>query len=410
MLRTKPTGQLSISSAPFRAALIDSDRDELARSSKILQSTGQIEIAAETASYSIAFSIVERSKPQFVFISADEESLLLIEKIHHACPGVKIVAMGSREDAELVLRSFRSGADEYLIKPLQPEELASVCERLHSRASQPANEPASLGRVVAFWGGRGGCGVTTLACNIAHALSQSQPTILVDLHAGQGDLGVYLDVQPSFSLRDLSESDERFDATLIDSVTIEHESGLKLLLQPDDGHSNFFQEDSVCSLVECLRHRYAFVVLDLGRDNEIASMVAPFVNDFFLVITQDLPSVFLSVRKLQFLCEAGFDMNRLVIAVNAYTKYSSVTLSRIAKTLGKKKIVTIRDDKWKVQSAINQGVPLSKISRRGKAAKDAAALANTILRQEAIPFLKPEKANAIELKPLAEARLLQVGG
>jgi len=96
--------------------------------------------------------------------------------------------------------------------------------------------------------------------------------------------------------------------------------------------------------------------------------------------------------------------------VNAYTKYSSVTLSRISKTLGKKRIVTIRDDKWKVQSAINQGVPLSKISRRGKAAKDVAALTKTILRQEAIPALKPEKANAIELKPLAEARLLQVGG
>ncbi len=393
----------------LRAVVIDRDRSEVSRTSQILQATGCVEVVSETASFSITLSIIERHHPDYVFITACDESIPVIKEIRQKFASVVIVALAVEENGDLVLRSFRAGADELLVKPLSEEELHDVFERLNERhpTPEPAPEQTIQGRVLAFWGSRGGCGTTTLALNTAHLLSQSQPTVLVDLHFGQGDLPAHIDIQPQFSIRDITESVEGFDQTLIDSVAVEHESGLRLLLQPDDDQPFFLREESIQQLVLALRQKYAFVVLDLGCDMETASAIAPYTDDFLLVLSQEIPSVYLAVRKIQRLSETGCDMNRLYTVVNAYSKSSTVTLSRIAKALGKRKMMTVREDSKNVLAAINQGILLSKITHRGKAVKDIARLSQVVLDREPIPVVEEESEETIQLTPFRNAALAQ---
>lgn len=393
-----------------RAVVIDRNRSEIVYTTQALQASGRIEVISETSSYSIATSIVERHKPDYVFISIDEESLSLIETIRDRSASIGIVAMGSEEKADLVIRSYRAGADEYLVKPFDEDELDGILERLSNRKPAPVAIPETdvKGRVLAFLGSRGGCGTTTLAINTAHLLSQSKSTVLVDLHFGQGDLPAHIDIQTRYSLRDIIETADSFDQTLIDSVTVEHESGLRLLLQPDDDQPFFLREEGVQQLVFALRQKYAYVVLDLGCDMETASAVAPYVDDFLLVLTQDVPSVYMAVRKIQRLAETGYDISRLFVAVNAYSRSSTVTLGRIAKTLERRRLITVREDVKNAAAAINQGILLARVSRWGKAMKDIVRLTDVVLDREPIDAVEEDGGESIRLAPLRSPAMTRI--
>jgi len=344
-----------------------------------LISTHQVEVVAQTTSISMALSLVERHNPDFLFLSVEPDTIAFIEKIRNRNAGMKIIAVGLKSDPELILQCFRSGADEYAERPLQADEVVEALARMQSRSPLPALQSTRQGRVLGFWGSRGGCGTTTIAWNVAHELNQSRPTALVDLHFGQGDLAFHLDVQPTFSLREIGDADGRCDDTLMESITLKHASGLRLLLQPADGQPCGLREETIQALLENLRKRYAYVVLDLGHDFDPVVAALPLVNDLFLVVTQEIPSLALAAQKNRRLNEIGIHPPSLRLVVNAFTNRSSVTLGHIAKALGQKDAILVREDKRKAQSAVNRGIPLRDISRRG-AAKDLSRLSDSILK------------------------------
>ena len=58
--------------------------------------------------------------------------------------------------------------------------------------------------MLVFLGGKGGSGVTTVACNFAVSLAQecSQSTVLIDLDLPLGDAALNLGISPQFSTAD----------------------------------------------------------------------------------------------------------------------------------------------------------------------------------------------------------------
>jgi len=119
-----------------RAVVVDRNHAELTGIKHALLSTDLAEIAAETTSYSLAPPLVERHDPDFVFISIGDDIASggeLISNVRSKCGTSRIVAVGSRADSDDILRCFRSGADEFLVKPLHEEQLLLVFERLHER-------------------------------------------------------------------------------------------------------------------------------------------------------------------------------------------------------------------------------------------------------------------------------------
>ncbi len=399
MAAFQSTDGMSSKTSRIRVVVVDRDHDELVCNTSTLQATDLVEIAAETTSYSLASSLVDRHQPDFVFLSIDEENLHLIDKIRSSeCPA-RIVALSADEDPDLILRCFRSGADEFLVKPLELEEVQDVFSRLKTRVVEKTPEVEETGRVIAFWGSRGGCGVTTLACNVAYALYKNDSTILVDYHFGQGDLSVFWDLQPAFSFRELCETNERIDDTLIDSVTSQHKNGLRLLLQPQDGQPYLYDEQIICRVLDSLRKRFDNVILDIGHDYDSASILFPYITDMILITTQEIPSVILATHKLRRLSESGIEFDNLLVVVNAFSKSASVTLGHITRALDRNQLITIRDDRSAVQSAINQGRPLQDVSRRGKATKDIVRFADALSSQ------KPNK-NSLQKAESSNQRVL----
>ncbi|MFH1738942.1 MAG: response regulator [bacterium] len=385
---------LSVSSV--RAVVIDPSHTELAIVKRALLSTRRIEIVAETTSYSLAPVLVERHKPNFAFVSIDENSSSgsdLISAIRRKFRSTRIIAIGTGLNAEAILRCFRSGADEYLVKPLHSEQLAPVLQGLQERLPILSEDNTRQGRTIAFWGSRGGCGTTAVACNIACTLAKTHPTVLADFHFDQGDLAVHLDLRPSFSLRDIGENPDQLDETLIESVTAKHPSGLHALVHSFDAQPMRLSDDTTAKILQILEKRYAYVILDMGHDDSVVAATANYINELYLIVTQDVPSLYLAARKLRLLVASGYERNQTRVLVNQFTRGESISLDRVAKALGKPEIVCVRKHDASVRAAMNQGIPLHEVSRRGKVQRDLGRLAAIIQGKESISKVPIEKTH-----------------
>ena len=366
----------------WRAIVIDCNHDDLVLVTKSLLSTNQVDVVAETTSQSLLSSLVERHKPHYVFISADNDNgpvIDLIQKIHKNNAATRIIATGVQIDAQKILQCFRAGSDEFLQKPLKGDEIVSVLDRLKIHFQTQTSAPIkSEGQIIALCGSRGGCGTTTLSCNIAHLLSQKSPTILIDFNFAQGDLSVYFDLHSNYSLLELSGTEDRVDETLIESITLKHESGLHFLLQPSNSQPISLSDEEIRRLLAILKTHYKYILLDIGHNEMTISRISPFTSHFLIIVNQNLPSIYLANRKLRLLNTLGIESSSITNVVNAYSKQSDLNLSRIAKALDRTDLACVRHDEANVLAAMNQGVPLQKISPRGIAMKDIALIAEKV--------------------------------
>ena len=111
---------------------------------------------------------------------------------------VPIIMLTAEREVEQKVRGLRAGADDYLIKPFHQAELLARMKSLLARfAPQEAlvGRPP-LGRVLAFYGAKGGVGTTTIAINAAIALRRElgRKVVLVDGNFQFGDHRVFLDL------------------------------------------------------------------------------------------------------------------------------------------------------------------------------------------------------------------------
>src|SRR3954452_14315305 len=114
-------------------------------------------------------------RPELIALDNDlpgPSGLELLSRIRGAEPQgthTPIVLLGASTDVDAKVRALRAGADDYLGKPIHPQELSARVRGLLARFSRPqaAAKPQAFGRVLAYYGAKGGVGTTTLAINSA---------------------------------------------------------------------------------------------------------------------------------------------------------------------------------------------------------------------------------------------------
>src|SRR5207253_168356 len=111
---------------------------------------------------------------------------------------VPIVMLTAERQVEQKVRGLRAGADDYLVKPFHPAELTARIRSLLARftTTESALTRPPLGRILAYYGAKGGVGTTTIAINSAIALHRElgRRVALVDGNLQFGDHRVFLDL------------------------------------------------------------------------------------------------------------------------------------------------------------------------------------------------------------------------
>lgn len=365
----------------IKAILAEVNQDELILTRTALESFREVEVAAETTSYSMVESLVHRHRPDFVFIAlrpGDDQIRIPIERAHRAHPAVRVVVLGDEGDTDEVLMCFRAGADEYLPKPWRPGDMRDVLERTRIRENFAPLETGRRGNVIGVMGARGGCGTTTLSSNLAFALSREHSTVLVDFHFGQGDLALFFDAYPDHTLRDLTDSDLEIDGAIIQGTVVRHKSGLNLLLLPLGDSETPPPAERLRAAVTELRRLYDYVVLDMGSNAGLIPELCQDVSRFVLAVNQDLPSMLAGGRKLESMTALSEGGAGPAVVVNSYTPGSAVGVKQIMRMLECREAHLVRRGGNSAIMSINEGAPLLETDPRGKPSRDIERFADRL--------------------------------
>ena len=138
-----------------------------------------------------------------------ENPLAPFRELQEKAQGLPVVILSDSAGEGLARTAVQQGAAAYLLREAFEADLLKV---LRSAAGKGALSPAIQrplrasgkgGKIIAFMGAKGGVGTTTVALNVAAALSGHRRVILVELHRELGSLPLYF--QPHRSMRDIGD-------------------------------------------------------------------------------------------------------------------------------------------------------------------------------------------------------------
>lgn len=301
-----------------------------------------------------------------------ESSYRLIRTLDAA--GLRVIVIGPRKDADLILRAMREGAKEFVLAG-DDESLKRVL-RDHARPPRATG----FGTIYAVFPAKGGVGATTVATNLAGTLqARGERTCLVDLNLNMGDVLAFLDLAGGYSIADVIGNMGRLDRELLDATLLRHDSGIHVLAQSHRiEESDRVDAEGIAQALQFLRQHYSAVVLDGLRSFDDVSVAAVDASDqIVLLVSQEVPAVRDAKRCVGLFKRLGSE-GKLKLVVNRYQKVNEINLGVISETVGLPVAATIANDYPAVIRAVNKGVLLRDDASRGPVARDIDELVKVV--------------------------------
>ncbi|HKC64796.1 MAG TPA: AAA family ATPase [Pyrinomonadaceae bacterium] len=307
-----------------------------------------------------------------------EQALKVIEKLSVESAQTAIICAARNASPDLILRSMRAGAREFLRLPVIAEEFKTVLDRTAEFCAGQKAAPKKKGRMIAVFSSKGGCGTSFIATNIAAALNQ--PTVLVDLNLQAGDLPLFLGLEPKYSIADMVENRARMDDSLLSSYITPHSSKLSLLAAPREADSaDEIEPEHVFEALERLRESYDYVVLDPQHTFDAITLAAlDQADDIVLVLTLDIPAIRSAQRALEIFDRLGYPRKKVRIVVNRWSKQIDLDLQQVERFLKEKVTGFVSSDYQTAVTSINLGQPLVQSEPSSKIATEIRRITTTI--------------------------------
>jgi pilus assembly protein CpaE len=305
-----------------------------------------------------------------------------VERCRTASPASSIFLVAGESSSDLILRSMRAGANEFLTWPFVDSTLDDAVVRASARRGA-AGGGAPLASIIVFAGAKGGVGTTTLAVNCGVELAaQKKSTVMADLKHGLGDAALFLGVRSRFSVLDAVDNVERLDREFLGGLLAKHVSGLDLLPGSDQfDRPTSADSETLENVLRLLSARYEYVVADVGSQLNASSLAAMYMAEIIgVVINPDVPSIRNGQRLIERITEMGSCGERVRVLLNRASAPFPIPLPQIEDALGRKVHLTFPSDYRTVASALNSGVPLT-FSDNSTMADQFKRLTDLILNQ-----------------------------
>jgi pilus assembly protein CpaE len=203
-----------------------------------------------------------------VDVSGIEDPASQLDALASVCePDVRVLVVGDRDELPLYRRLTNElGVHEYIYKPLTRDHVARLFGPAIAGAVVEREGTGRGGRIVAVCGARGGTGATTIAANLALAVSGATRghVALVDLNLRGGTIGLSLGVKPGSGLRIALEQPDRVDALFLERAAIPVADRVRVIAADEPMETNpEATAESVRRLLDLLRHRFNTIVVDI---------------------------------------------------------------------------------------------------------------------------------------------------
>jgi pilus assembly protein CpaE len=368
----------------FSVLIIDQDQSSRESIVSTLKPYAEsIRLAGSADNFTEGASLIQKTAPNVVFLGIDdvEQGIKDVQYITLRYPRVSVIACSSEKSSEWILALMRAGAVEYLLRPIAQEELRQSLQKVGRFLLPTTSEETPSGSIIAVYNPIGGMGTTTIAVNLAAALSEEGTKVaLVDLNLEAGDVNTFLNVNPTYTLSSVTSNIERLDANFLMSVMTRHASGPFVLTEPlevDEAVS--ITPDQVHRILEFLRGTFAYVIVDCVGQLAGCNMAIFGSADIILFTTTlSLPALKNTKRYLSAMERKGFGKNRVKLVINRYLPKSDIQIKDAEKVLAMPVYQAIPNEYSDVVNSINKGMPVVKLLPRSPISKAIQGLAERL--------------------------------
>jgi pilus assembly protein CpaE len=289
-----------------------------------------------------------------------ETAELLRQSFYHK---IAIVALSSATDPDLLLRAMRAGCSEFLSRPFDYQDFSDTLTRLDQRWSTTIARSQNAGKILSFFGAKGGVGTTVLAVHLATFLVQvlKKKVLLIDNHTQLGHVCLYLGLDGNHHyFNELVQNVGRLDQDLLRGFIATHSSGLDILSSPDvHGSVRTSDTESVERTLEFLNSQYDFVILDCEASfSDINLAIIAMSTWVYLVAAPEIGAIRDLSRYVDGLIQNEQATDKLQVVINRYSSRDAVTIEQIEKAVHLPIAIKIPNNYSELVKAINIGEPV----------------------------------------------------
>jgi len=271
----------------------------------------------------------------------DSDGIGTLTAIRVHAPHVPVLVLTGSNNETLANSALQHGAQDYIVKgQFDGNSLARALRYAVTRSKQSGagGDEANTSRatVVGVLGAKGGAGGSTVAIHLALETRRltGQEVLLVDLDVNGGTVGFLMKIDQAYTVLDASLNLHRLDAALWQRFIWKHSSGLDVLQSP--GATRFgeqLRDERVRHLLRLAQTRYAWIVVDMGRFNELSINLIGETKRLLLVATGDVPSLYEAKRIVQKLGELGYPSEQVKLILNRVSP-ADLDVPELEKTFG----------------------------------------------------------------------------
>jgi len=347
------------------AAIASSD---LTTSAQLLAGLEQTGLVSSVMQWTIPLERIPESAeqmPDVVFLDLAREPepfFAFANQLRRMRPTIKLIACSAAVPPQpsLLLEAMRSGVQDFLGKPVQPDSLKDLLLRIAQDSS--TKEFPSQDKLIVVMGAKGGVGTTTVAVNLGVQLASfaNKRTVLLDFARPLGNVHLLLDLHPKFGIRDAVESLDRLDSHFLAGLLTRHKTKLEILggaTQPEEWQS--IDVNVLDRVVNVTQNSFDIVLLDIGSQfsTEWANILR-MARMILIVAEANVPSLWTLERRLLALKGFGISQERARIIINRWHKGDDEVLKSIQKDINRPIFASLPNDFRKASQAVNLGTPI----------------------------------------------------
>src|SRR5215203_5358745 len=194
------------------------------------------------------------------------DAVTVCEGLRMTRPATSVVFVRPALDTALLARAMQAGAREVVAMD-DLHLVAGAVSRAHqfSQALRGPEASRHNGHVISVFSPKGGVGKTTVAVNLALALTDkgARQVCLVDFDLAFGDVAITLQLFPTHTIEHAVGSEDNVDVALLDSLLARYQDSLKVLAAPS--HPDVRDRISpalITQTLHTLRSMFDYIVVD----------------------------------------------------------------------------------------------------------------------------------------------------
>jgi len=248
------------------------------------------------------------------------------------------------------------------------------------------------GEMIVVCSAKGGIGRTVLAVNLAIALSKNihLQISLLDGDFQFGDVGMAMDLHPTFTVKDVVEGWDRIDQHTLSSYLIRHGSGVKVLAAPErPEYADMIQSSLTDKMCEWLLAEHDYLIVDtaVGLQENTIQFIEK-ADQVFVLTTLELTAIKNTKLMLETLDVLGL-RHKVQLIVNRATMDSVIKATDIPDILDVEHPEYVPNDFAIVSQSINVGIPFVQNQGKTDIAKSIFKMAEHLISRREIALFKP---------------------